>query len=581
MNNVATGKGNDKTGGAVPETEAATTDFIRAIIDEDLRTGKFGGRVHTRFPPEPNGYLHIGHAKSICLNFGIAEDYGGKCNLRFDDTNPTKEEEEYIQSIIADVRWLGFDWEDRLFFASDYFEQMYEYAEQLIQAGKAYVDDLSAEEIRAYRGTLTKPGQNSPYRERSVAENLDLFRRMRAGEFADGSRVLRAKIDMASPNLNMRDPVIYRILHASHPRTGDAWCIYPMYDFAHGLEDSIEGITHSICTLEFEAHRPLYDWFLDELGIYHPQQIEFARLNLTYTVMSKRKLLYLVQRGDVSGWDDPRMPTLSGLRRRGCPPEAIREFSSRIGVAKSNSTVDVAFLEHCIRQNLNEYAPRAMAVLEPLKVVIDNYPEGQVEEFEADNHPQKPEMGTRQVPFSRELYIERADFMEEPPRKYFRLAPGREVRLKHAYYITCVGVVRDEQGAVVELHCTYDPESRGGATPDGRKVRGTLHWVSAEHALDAEVRLYEHLFTKANPYEVEEGADFTANLNPNSLRTLTSCKVEPSLAHAAPGSRYQFMRQGYFCLDPVDSAGGALIFNRTVSMRDTWAKIQRAQRKKA
>jgi len=581
MNNVATGKGNDKTGGAVPETEAATTDFIRAIIDEDLRTGKFGGRVHTRFPPEPNGYLHIGHAKSICLNFGIAEDYGGKCNLRFDDTNPTKEEEEYIQSIIADVRWLGFDWEDRLFFASDYFEQMYEYAEQLIQAGKAYVDDLSAEEIRAYRGTLTKPGQNSPYRERSVAENLDLFRRMRAGEFADGSRVLRAKIDMASPNLNMRDPVIYRILHASHPRTGDAWCIYPMYDFAHGLEDSIEGITHSICTLEFEAHRPLYDWFLDELGIYHPQQIEFARLNLTYTVMSKRKLLYLVQRGDVSGWDDPRMPTLSGLRRRGCPPEAIREFSSRIGVAKSNSTVDVAFLEHCIRQNLNEYAPRAMAVLEPLKVVIDNYPEGQVEEFEADNHPQKPEMGTRQVPFSRELYIERADFMEEPPRKYFRLAPGREVRLKHAYYITCVGVVRDEQGAVVELHCTYDPESRGGATPDGRKVRGTLHWVSAKHALDAEVRLYEHLFTKANPYEVEEGADFTANLNPNSLRTLTSCKVEPSLAHAAPGSRYQFMRQGYFCLDPVDSAGGALIFNRTVSMRDTWAKIQRAQRKKA
>ncbi|MCD6344224.1 MAG: glutamine--tRNA ligase/YqeY domain fusion protein [Anaerolineae bacterium] len=565
----------------MPETEAVTTDFIRTIIDEDLRTGKFGGRVHTRFPPEPNGYLHIGHAKSICLNFGIAEDYGGKYNLRFDDTNPTKEEEEYIQSIIKDVYWLGFDWEDRLFFASDYFEQMYEYAEQLIQAGKAYVDDLSAEEIRAYRGTLTKPGQNSPYRERSIAENLDLFKRMRAGEFADGSRVLRAKIDMASPNLNMRDPVIYRILHASHPRTGDAWCIYPMYDFAHGLEDSIEGITHSICTLEFEAHRPLYDWFLDELGIYHPQQIEFARLNLTYTVMSKRKLLHLVQRGDVSGWDDPRMPTLSGLRRRGCPPEAIREFSSRIGVAKSNSTVDVAFLEHCIRQDLNERAPRVMAVLEPLKVVIDNYPEGQVEEFEADNHPQKPEMGTRQVPFSRELYIERADFMEEPPRKYFRLAPGREVRLKHAYYITCVGVVRDEQGAVVELHCTYDPESRGGATPDGRKVRGTLHWVSAEHALDAEVRLYEHLFTKENPYEVEEGADFTANLNPNSLQTLTSCKVEPSLARAAPGSRYQFMRQGYFCLDPVDSAGGARVFNRTVSMRDTWAKIQRAQRRKA
>lgn len=581
MSNAVTRKENEKTGGATPETEAITTDFIRTIIDEDLRTGKFGGRVHTRFPPEPNGYLHIGHAKSICLNFGIAEDYGGKYNLRFDDTNPTKEEEEYIQSIIEDVRWLGFDWEDRLFFASDYFEQMYEYAVQLIEAGKAYVDELSAEEIRAYRGTLTKPGQNSPYRERPIAENLDLFRRMRAGEFADGSRVLRAKIDMASPNLNMRDPVIYRILHASHPRTGDAWCIYPMYDFAHGLEDSIEGITHSICTLEFEAHRPLYDWFLDELGIYHPQQIEFARLNLTYTVMSKRKLLHLVQRGDVSGWDDPRMPTLSGLRRRGCPPEAIRDFSSRIGVAKSNSTVDVAFLEHCIRQDLNERAPRVMAVLEPLKVVIDNYPEGQVEEFEADNHPQKPELGTRQVPFSRELYIERADFMEEPPRKYFRLAPGREVRLKHAYYITCVDVVRDEQGAVVELHCTYDPESRGGATPDGRKVRGTLHWVSAEHALDAEVRLYEHLFTKANPYEVEEGADFTANLNPNSVLVLTACKVEPSLAHAAPGSRYQFMRQGYFCLDPVDSAGGARVFNRTVSMRDTWAKIQRAQRRKA
>ncbi len=578
MSNVAAGKGNEKTRGATPEAEAATTYFIRAIIDVDLQSDKYGGRVHTRFPPEPNGYLHIGHAKSICLNFGIAEDYGGKYNLRFDDTNPTKEEEEYIQSIIKDVYWLGFDWEDRLFFASDYFEQMYEYAVQLIEAGKSYVDDLSAEEIRAYRGTLTRPGQNSPYRERPVAENLDLFQRMRAGEFADGSRVLRAKIDMASPNLNMRDPVIYRILHASHPRTGDAWCIYPMYDFAHGLEDSIEEITHSICTLEFEAHRPLYDWFLDELGIYHPQQIEFARLNLTYTVMSKRKLLLLVQRGDVSGWDDPRMPTLSGLRRRGYTPEAIRDFNSRIGVAKSNSTVDVAFLEHCIRQDLNERAPRVMAVLEPLKVVIDNYPEGQVEEFVADNHPQRPELGTRQVPFSRELYIERADFMEEPSRKYFRLAPGREVRLKHAYYITCVDVVRDEQGAVVELHCTYDPESRGGATPDGRKVRGTLHWVSAEHALDAEVRLYEHLFTKANPYEVEEGADFTANLNPNSVLVLTSCKVEPSLARAAPGSRYQFMRQGYFCLDPVDSAGGALAFNRTVSMRDTWAKIQRAQR---
>ncbi len=554
------------------------SDFIRAMIDEDNRTGRFGGRVHTRFPPEPNGYLHIGHAKSICLNFGIAEDYGGKCNLRFDDTNPTKEGDEYVQSIQEDVRWLGYDWEDRLFYASDYFEQMYQYAIQLIEAGKAYVDDLSADEIRAYRGTLTEPGKESPYRNRSVAENLDLFRRMRAGEFPDGSRVLRAKIDMSSPNLNMRDPIIYRILHASHHRTGDQWCIYPMYDFAHGLEDSIEGITHSICTLEFEDHRPLYDWFLDELGVYHPQQIEFARLNLSYTVMSKRKLLKLVEEGHVAGWDDPRMPTIAGLRRRGYTPAAIRDFCTRIGVAKSNSVVDIALLEHCLREDLNATSPRVMAVLDPLKVVIDNYPEGQVEMFEADNHPGDPAMGTRQVPFSRVIYIERDDFMEDPPRKYYRLAPGREVRLKHAYYITCVDVVKDESGQVVELHCTYDPESRGGTTPDGRRVRGTLHWVSAEHALPAEVRLYESLFLKANPYEVEEGQDFTANLNPNSLTVLTDSLVEPSLAHAAPGSRYQFMRKGYFCVDP-DSTSEKLVFNRTVPLRDSWAKLQKKQKK--
>ncbi len=554
------------------------TDFIRAIINQDLETGKYDGRVHTRFPPEPNGYLHIGHAKSICLNFGIAEDYGGKYNLRFDDTNPTKEEEEYIQAIIADVRWLGFDWEERLFFASDYFAQLYEYALQLIKAGLAYVDDLSAAEMRAYRGTFTQPGKNSPYRDRSVEENLDLFQRMRAGEFEDGARVLRAKIDMASPNLNLRDPTIYRILHASHPRTGDEWCIYPMYDFAHGIEDSIEGITHSICTLEFESNRPLYDWFLDKLGIYHPQQIEFARLNLTSTVMSKRKLLQLVNQGFVSGWDDPRMPTLAGLRRRGCPPAAIREFCNMIGVAKSNSTVDVSMLDHCIRDALNEHSPRVMGVLEPLKVVIDNYPAGQVEEFDVKNHPYQPERGTRKVPFSRELYIEREDFMEEPSRKYYRLAPGREVRLIRAYYITCVDVVKDANGKVTELHCTYDPESRGGATPDKRKVRGTIHWVSAPHALDAEVRLYEPLFLKEDPYAVAEGEDFTTNINPHSLQILTGCKVEPSLADAEPGSRYQFMRKGYFNIDPVDSTEGALVFNRTIPLRDTWAKIRRAQK---
>ena len=560
------------------QQERKPSDFIRAMIDEDNRTGRFGGRVHTRFPPEPNGYLHIGHAKSINLNFGIAEDYGGKCNLRFDDTNPTKEGDEYVQSIQEDVRWLGHDWEERLFYASDYFEQMYQYAIQLIEAGKAYVDDLSAEEIRAYRGTLTEPGKESPYRNRSVEENLDLFKRMRAGEFPDGARVLRAKIDMSSPNLNMRDPIIYRILHAHHHRTGDQWCIYPMYDFAHGLEDSIEGITHSICTLEFEDHRPLYDWFLDELGVYHPQQIEFARLNLSYTVMSKRKLLKLVEEGHVAGWDDPRMPTIAGLRRRGYTPAAIRDFCDRIGVAKSNSVVDIALLEHCVREDLNATAPRVMAVLDPIKVVIDNYPADRVEMFAADNHPGDPEMGTRPVPFSRELYIERDDFMEDPPRKYYRLAPGREVRLKHAYYITCVDVVKDANGEIVELHCTYDPESRGGTTPDGRRVRGTLHWVSAAHALPAEVRLYESLFLKPNPYEVEEGQDFTANLNPNSLTVLTGSMVEPSLAQAAPGSRYQFMRKGYFCVDP-DSTPEKLVFNRTVPLRDSWAKLQKKQKK--
>jgi len=551
------------------------TDFIRDIIEEDLRTGKYGGRVHTRFPPEPNGYLHIGHAKSICLNFGIAADYGGLCNLRFDDTNPTKEEAEYVESIKEDVRWLGFDWEDREFYASDYFEQLYEYAVQLIRKGKAYVCDLSAEEIREYRGTLTKPGRDSPYRNRSVAENLDLFERMRAGEFEEGSRVLRAKIDMASPNMNMRDPVMYRILDATHHRTGDKWCIYPTYDWAHGLCDSIEGITHSICTLEFEDHRPLYDWFLDQLGVYHPQQIEFARLNLSYTVLSKRKLKKLVDQGVVTGWDDPRMPTISGLRRRGYTPEAIRDFCNRIGVAKADSIVDIALLEHCLREDLNKRAPRVMAVLRPLRVVIDNYPENQVEWLDAVNNPEDPSMGTRKLPFSRVLYIERDDFREDPPKKWFRLAPGREVRLKHAYFITCVRVIKDEEiGEVIELHCTYDPETRGGAAPDGRKVKGTLHWVSAAHALEAEVRLYDRLFTKANPDDVPDGFDFTVNLNPNSLETLTECRVEPSLAGAEIGSRYQFLRLGYFCVDP-DSSAGKLVFNRTVSLRDTWAKIEK------
>jgi len=554
------------------------SDFIRNIVAEDLRTNKYGGRVHTRFPPEPNGYLHIGHAKSICLNFGIAEEFGGLCNLRFDDTNPRKEDIEYVESIQEDIRWLGFDWGDRLFYASDYFEPLYRYAVQLIKVGSAYVCDLSAEEIREYRGTLTEPGRDSPYRMRSVEENLDLFERMRAGEFEDGSRVLRAKIDMASPNVVMRDPVIYRILRATHHRTGDKWCIYPMYDFTHCLSDSIEGITHSICTLEFENNRPLYDWFLDELNVYHPQQIEFARLNLSYTMMSKRKLLELVEQGVVTGWDDPRVPTISGLRRRGYTPEAIRDFCGLIGVAKSNSIVDITMLEHCIRKDLNQRAPRVMAVLRPLRVVIDNYPEGQVEEMEAVNNPEDPSMGTRKIPFSRVLYIERDDFREDPPKKFFRLAPGREVRLKHAYLITCVDVVKDEQtGTVIELHCTYDPETRGGAAPDGRKVRGTLHWVSAAHALEAKVRLYDRLFVKANPGD-EKNVDFKTHLNPNSLETLTPCCVEPSLAGALPGSRYQFLRKGYFCVDP-DSSDGTLVFNRTVSLRDSWARIEKALKK--
>lgn len=553
--------------------------FIRDIIAEDMRRGKYGGRVHTRFPPEPNGYLHIGHAKSICLNFGIAAEFGGLCNLRFDDTNPTKEAVEYVESIKTDVRWLGFDWDDRLFYASDYFEQLYQYAIQLIKAGLAYVDSQSTEEIRATRGTAMAAGKESPYRNRSVEENLDLFARMRAGEFPEGAHVLRAKIDMAHPNVLMRDPVMYRILHVPHHRTGDRWCIYPMYDYAHCISDSLEGITHSLCTLEFEDHRPLYDWFLDALGIYHPQQIEFARLNLTYTVLSKRRLLTLVEGGHVAGWDDPRMPTISGLRRRGYTPEAIRTFCERIGVAKRNSVVDVALLEHCLREDLNRRAQRVMAVLRPLRVVIVNYPKDQMEELEAVNNPEDPAMGTRKVPFSRVLYIERDDFREDPPKQFFRLAPGREVRLRYAYFITCVDVVKDEHtGEVVELHCTYDPATRGGDAPDGRKVKATLHWVSAVHALEAEVRLYDHLFSKADPSgDDEEGVDFTAHLNPQSLEVLKSCRVEPSLANAAPGDRYQFERLGYFCVDPVDAVGGALVFNRTATLRDIWAKIEKTQ----
>jgi len=554
-----------------------STDFIRAIITTDLRKNKHDGRVATRFPPEPNGYLHIGHAKSICLNFGIATDYKGTCNLRFDDTDPSGETIEYVDAIKADVRWLGFAWDGREFFASDYFEQLYQYALQLIKTGKAYICSLSTEEIREYRGTLTRPGKESPYRNRPVDENVELFERMRAGEFADGAHVLRAKIDMASPNLNMRDPVLYRIKKAPHYRTGDTWYIYPMYDFAHCLSDAIEGITHSICTLEFENNRPLYDWILDELKTpCHPQQIEFARLNLSYTVMSKRRLVELVEKGFASGWDDPRMPTLAGMRRRGYTPEAIRTFCDCIGVAKNDSVVDMELLEHCVREDLNERTPRAMAVLRPLKVIIGNYPADKTEEFSAPNHPQDPTLGSRKVPFSREIYIERDDFLEDAPKKFFRLAPGREVRLRNAYFIKCERAVKDERtGEIIEIHCTYDPATRGGYAPDGRKVKATIHWVSVAHCQEAEIRLYDRLFTAANPAAEAEkaGIDFTAFVNPNSLETLTSCRVEPSLATAAPGSRYQFERLGYFCVDPVDSSKDKLVFNRIVTLRDTWAKI--------
>ena len=557
-----------------PETAPAPSNFIREIILDDLKTNKYGGRVHTRFPPEPNGYLHIGHAKSININFGFAKEFGGKCNLRFDDTNPSKEETEYVDSIIEDVHWLGGDWEGRLFYASDYFEQLYEWAVQLIRAGKAYVCDLSADEVRQQRGTLTEPGRESPYRNRSVEENLNLFERMKAGEFPDGARTLRAKIDMASANLNLRDPIMYRILHAEHHRTGGKWCIYPMYDFAHGQSDSIEGITHSICTREFEDHRPLYDWYVEQLGIYHPQQIEFDRLNVTYTLLSKRKLLQLVQQGHVSGWNDPRMPTISGLRRRGYTPEAIRSFCRRVGVSKTNGTTELGLLEYFLREDLNKRAPRAMAVLRPLRVVIDNYPEGQVEQMEAVNNPEDESAGTRSVPFSKVLYIEQDDFREDPPKQYFRLSPGREVRLRYGYFVTCTGVVKDSSGAVTEIHCSYDPATRGGNAPDGRKVKSTIHWVSAAHAVNAEVRLYDNLFTCEDPNQAPEGQDFTANLNPNSLETLGDCKLEPALAAAAPGNRYQFERLGYFAVDP-DSAPGKLVFNRTVALRDTWAKIEK------
>jgi glutaminyl-tRNA synthetase len=554
------------------------SNFIRTIIEEDIAAKKNDVRVHTRFPPEPNGYLHIGHAKSICLNFGLAGQFGGLCNLRFDDTNPSKEEMEYVDSIRADVHWLGFDWQDREYYASDYFEKLYECSVQLIKAGRAYVCDLSADEIREYRGTLTEPGKNSPYRERPVEENLDLFGRMRAGEFPDGSRTLRAKIDMASGNINMRDPVMYRIMRATHHRTGEKWCIYPMYDYAHCVSDSVEGITHSICTLEFEDHRPLYDWFLDELKVdCHPRQIEFARLNLSHTVLSKRKLIQLVQEGCVSGWDDPRMPTLAGIRRRGYTPESIRSFCDRIGVAKRDSMVDIALLEYCIREDLNKKAARVMAVLRPLRVVIENYPEDAAEELDAVNNPEDESMGTRKVPFSRVLYIEREDFREDPPKGFYRLAPGREVRLRYAYFITCVGVVKDEKGGITELRCTYDPKTRGGDSPDGRKVKATLHWVSAAHALEAEVRLYDHLFVKPNPGEEEEGRDFKSYINPGSIEKLESCFVEPRLAGSGTGSRYQFERLGYFCVDP-DSTTGKLVFNRTVTLRDTWAKVEKKQK---
>jgi glutaminyl-tRNA synthetase len=556
-------------------------DFIREIIENDRKSGRYGGRVHTRFPPEPNGYLHIGHAKSILLNYGIAKEFGGKFNLRFDDTNPEKEEQEYVDAIKRDVKWLGADWEDREFYASDYFEQLYQWAEELIKKGKAYVCDLSPEEISEYRGKaiiqdgkiITPPGRESPYRNRSVEENLDLFRRMRAGEFPDGAKTLRAKIDMAHPNLNMRDPVMYRIMHVPHHRTGTKWCIYPTYDWAHGQSDSIEGITHSICTLEFEDHRPLYDWFLDQLGIHHPQQIEFARLNLTYTVMSKRLLLQLVQEKHVRGWDDPRMPTIAAMRRRGYTPEAIHEFVRRVGVSKRESITEIELLEHCVRQDLNKRALRRLAVLDPLRVVLVNYPDGQVEWLEAINNPEDPSAGTRQVPFSKVLYIERDDFMENPPKDFYRLAPGREVRLRYAYFIKCVDVIKDSHGNVIELHCTYDPATRGGEAPDGRKVKATIHWVSAQHAVDAEVRLYDRLFTKPDPLDVPEGHDWKENLNPNSLIVLTNCKLEPSLADAKVGERFQFERKGYFCVDP-DSTEKKLVFNRTVTLKGEWDKVK-------
>jgi len=558
-------------GNKPPAEPVLRRNFIREIIEDDLKTNKTDGRVHTRFPPEPNGYLHIGHAKSICLNFGLARDYKGLCNLRFDDTNPSKEDQEYVDSIEQDVRWLGFDWETRLFYASDYFDQLYDYAVQLIRRGKAYVCDLNADQVREHRGTLTEPGKDSPYRGRSVEENLDLFDRMRKGEFPDGSRTLRAKIDMASPNLNLRDPVMYRVLRSTHHRTGDKWCIYPMYDWAHGQSDSIERITHSICTLEFEDHRPLYDWFVEELGIYHPRQIEFARLNLTYTVMSKRKLLQLVQENHVSGWDDPRMPTISGLRRRGFTPESIRLFADRIGVSKSESTVDVALLEDCLRDDLNKNSLRVMSVLHPVKLVIENYPDGQVEELDAVNNPEDASAGHRKVPFSKVLYIEQDDFREDPPKKYFRLSPGVEVRLRYAYIIKCVGVVKDEKtGAIVELRCTYDADTKSGSPQSARKVKGTIHWVSASHALDAEVRLYDRLFKAENP----GGDNWRELINPNALEILKGCKVEPSLANAEAQNRYQFERLGYFCVD-ADSKPGNLVFNRTVTLRDTWAKIEK------
>jgi glutaminyl-tRNA synthetase len=566
------------------ETEAATnapaesrpSNFIRDIILDDLKSNKYGGRVQTRFPPEPNGYLHIGHAKAIYLDFGLAAEFGGHTNLRFDDTNPEKEEVEYVDSIKEDVKWLGFQW-DGLFYASDYFDQLYAWAVQLIKAGKAYVDDLSADEIRQYRGTLTEPGKESPFRNRSIEESLALFERMRAGEFPDGSRTLRAKIDMASPNFNLRDPVMYRILHADHHRTRGKWCIYPMYDFAHGQSDSLERVTHSMCTLEFEDHRPLYNWFIKELGIFPTQQIEFDRLNLTYTILSKRKLLQLVREGRVSGWDDPRMPTLSGIRRRGYTPEAIRNFCGAIGVSKTTGSIELAMLEHFVREDLNKRAPRAMAVLHPLKVVIDNYPENQTEEMDAVNNPEEASAGSRKIPFSRELYIEQDDFREIPPPKYFRLSPGREVRLRYGYFVTCKSVVTNDKGEVVEVHCTYDPATRGGNNPpDGRKEKSTIHWVSAAHAVNAEVRIYENLFSKEDPNQTEPGQEFTANLNPNSLEVLTDAKLEPSLANAAPGGRYQFERLGYFCADP-DSAPGKPVFNRTVALKDTWAKIEKKQ----